>query len=183
MSQSNPKALSQNVYWCHGGFPLACKSFYITFIVTFPTVAYHPLWLTLIYSETIFYHHHHHRLPQHSFDGTVWASSSTPSSSPVSSSIIMVITILIILVVHAGHYLMSEWSGWGGSKWRCRETLHDWQYPRHTLMASASSSPPFIITMTSIIIVIINSLSTFAKANQHKQNPFMFSFFVVSDRS
>ena len=157
-------------------FPLACKSFYITFIVTFPTVAYHPLWLTLIYSETIF--HHHHRLPQHSFDGTASASSSTPSSSSVpwlpSCSIIMVITFLIILVVHAGHYLMSEWSGWGGSKCRCRETLHDWQYPRHTLMASASSSPPFIITMTSIIIsiifiiiVIINSLSTFNKANQH----------------
>ena len=105
--KSNPKALSQNICWCHGGFPLACKSFYITFIVTFPTVAYHPLWLTLIYSETIF----HHRLPQHSFDGTGSASSSTPSSSSVSSSIIMVITFLIILVVHAGHYLMSEWSG------------------------------------------------------------------------
>ena len=115
LSQSNPKALSQTIYWCHGGFPLACKSFYITFIVTFPTVAYHPLWLTLIYSETIFHHHHHHRLPQHSFDGTASASSSTPSSSSVpwlpSCSIIMVITFLIILVVHAGHYLMSEWSG------------------------------------------------------------------------
>ena len=112
LSQSNPKELSQTIYWCHGGFPLACKSFYITFIVTFPTVAYHPLWLTLIYSETIF---HHHRLPQHSFDGTGSASSSKPSSSSVpwlpSCSILMVITFLIILVVHAGHYLMSEWSG------------------------------------------------------------------------
>ena len=74
-------------------FPLACKSFYITFIVTFPTVAYHPLWLTLIYSQTIFYntaaaahcarnsqamhlfsslrHHHHHHHLNHQHAGWV----------------------------------------------------------------------------------------------------------------
>ena len=183
--KSNPKALSQNICWCHGGFPLACKSFLYNFHRNFSDCC-----LSSPVTDANLFRDYFPPPPPSTSAQFRWDCLSI-----IIKTVFIISAMTAIMFNHHGHHLPHHLSS------ACRPLPHEWVVRvRWKQVAAQRDSPwlaissahshglciivtPIIISIISIIIVIINSLSTFAKANQHKQNPFMFSFFVVSDRS